>query len=143
METKTTDTLNEILRGERAALKTYDQVMEKVGDDPRAADLRSLRSDHEQAISALSQHVKVRGDEADDTSGAWGTFAKTVTGTAKIFGDKAALKALKEGEEHGLKQYNSALDEDIDPKVKQMIQQTFIPNQRSHITAIDGLMERM
>lgn len=38
-------------------------------------------------------------------SGAWGEWAKLVMGTAKLLGDKAALKALKEGEESGLKEY--------------------------------------
>lgn len=143
MQTNTTETLNEIVRGEISALETYDQVLEKVGDDPRAAELRSLRSDHEEAVSVFSQHVEVRGDDADKDSGAWGTFAKTVAGTAKIFGDTAALKALKEGEEHGLNQYNRALDDDIDPQVKRMIQDTYIPRQQAHINAIDGLMSRM
>ena len=56
-----------------------------------------------------------------------------------IFGDTSSLKALKEGEEHGLKDYQEALD-DVDPTSSQLIQNQLIPAQHGHINLLDQLM---
>lgn len=134
--------LEDILQGEISAVETYDQVLDKLEDDPRAIDLQAFRSDHQAAIAKLKQEARIRLEEVPKSSGAWGTWAKLATGTAKIFGDKSALKALKEGEEHGLKQYESALNEDIDIALKNLIRNELLPNQHSHIRTLDTLMEQ-
>ena len=61
----------------------------------------------------LRDRIRNLGGEASDSSGAWGTWAQIVQGTMNLFGDKSALKALKEGEEHGLKDYEEGID-DVD-----------------------------
>jgi hypothetical protein len=63
----------------------------------------------------------------------------TVEGTASIFGDKAALKALKEGEEHGLKDYNEACD-DVDATSAALIESELIPAQQRHIMMLDRMI---
>jgi uncharacterized protein (TIGR02284 family) len=137
-------TLNSLLRGEMAALQTYGQVFEKLKDDnaPGVAELRKLRQDHRDAAEALQRFVKLQGDEPSHDSGPWGAFAKTVTGTAKVFGNTAALKALKEGEEHGVKEYQEALDDQSLPaEARALIRDTLLPRQRQHITTLDRLMK--
>ena len=57
-----------------------------------------MARDHEEAASQLKGMIRQMGGTASDDSGAWGTLTKTVMGTAKLFGDKSALKALKEGD---------------------------------------------
>src|SRR5438046_1852678 len=99
----TIDTLNKLLRGEIAATETYQQAMGKVGQEPGADALRQLHDEHRTAANTLRQHVHQHGGKPDQGSGSWGAFAKAVAGTAKLFGNSAALKALKEGEEHGIK----------------------------------------
>jgi uncharacterized protein (TIGR02284 family) len=103
------DTMNRLLRGELSAIETYQQALAKLGDDPAATELRQIHADHRTAANEFRQHVHQLGGKPDQGSGAWGTFAKAVEGTAKLFGNKAALKALKEGEEHGIKGYENAL----------------------------------
>jgi penicillin-binding protein 1A len=97
-----TDTLNSLLRGEMSAIETYRQALEKVGQDAGAEQLRSIERDHRAAVDGLTTHVGRQGEKPAQDSGAWGTFAKAVTGTAKVFGNASALKALKEGEVHGV-----------------------------------------
>jgi hypothetical protein len=79
------------------------------------------------------------GGEPSDSSGAWGAWAKTVQGTANLLGDNTALKSLKEGEEHGLKDYQEAVD-DVDPTSAQLIQNQLIPAQQRHINLLDQLI---
>lgn len=139
-----TDRLNELIRGERSAVETYQQAFEKVGGDPRVRELRPMVSDHEQAIRLLTDKVHSCGGEASTDSGAWGTWAETVMGTAKLFGDKAALSALKRGEEHGLKQYQDALqDEALDDSCRSIIRNQLVPQQEAHVRTLDRILDTL
>jgi uncharacterized protein (TIGR02284 family) len=136
-----TETLQSLLRGELSAVETYRQALEKVGDEPGAVDVRRIERDHQEAADTLRMHIVQRGGQPADSSGAWGSWAQLVTGMAKLFGDTATLKALKEGEEHGLKEYEEALeDENLDPECKVLIRNTLIPRQREHIRVLDRLL---
>jgi uncharacterized protein (TIGR02284 family) len=138
------ETLNSLLRGEMSALETYRQAIEKLDDAkaPGANELHSLRRDHRDAADALWHHIEGHGEKPSETSGAWGAFAQAVTGTAKLFGNTAALKALKEGEEHGVKEYEAALkDENLPAECKSLIQGQLLPKQREHVSVVDRLME--
>jgi hypothetical protein len=67
--------------------------------------------DHEQAAARLRDLVQRIGGTATKSAGTWGTWANTVLGAASLLGDKVALRALKEGEESGVKDYRAALQE--------------------------------
>jgi len=140
-QTGTHDTLNSLLRGELAATETYQQAMDKAGNDTGAADLRRLHDEHRNAANTLREHVHGHGGKPDQGSGAWGTWAKAVEGAAKVFGNAAALKALKEGEEHGVKSYEDALNNpDLPADCKTLIRSTLLPQTRGHIPVLDRLM---
>jgi uncharacterized protein (TIGR02284 family) len=140
----TADKLNELIRGERSAVETYQQAFAKVGNDPRVQDLRPLFADHEQAVRLLTDKVQACGAKPSVDSGAWGTWAETVMGTAKFFGDRAALGALKQGEEHGIKQYEDALQsETLDASARSIIQNQLLPQQRAHVVALDRIISTL
>jgi hypothetical protein len=135
-------TLNSLLRGEMSAIETYRMALEKLEGSHEAgvAELQAFRRDHRDAADALWHLMEGKGEKPSDGSGAWGAFAKAVEGTARLLGNAAALKALKEGEEHGLKEYEDALnDATLTPDVRAMIQ-TYIARQRSHILILDRLI---
>jgi len=142
MAQTSTDTLNSLLRGELAATETYQQAMAKVDDEPGAADLRRIHLHHREAANTLRQHVRSQGGEPDHGSGAWGVFAKAIEGTAKVFGNTAALRALRQGEQSGLNSYEKALDdESLPPECTNLIRSTLIPQTREHIAILDRLIE--
>ena len=65
-------------------------------------------------------------------SGSWGAFARLVEGGAKTFGEKAAVAALEEGEDHGLKLYRDDLTK-LDPASRQLVETDLLPAQeRTH-----------
>jgi uncharacterized protein (TIGR02284 family) len=139
--TNNCDALNCLLRGELAATETYQQAMEKAGDAGPAAELRQIRDEHRTAANTIRQHIHELGGKPDQDSGIWGAWAKAVEGTAKLFGNTAAMKALKEGEEHGLKEYEKVLqDASVPGACKTAIQTTFLPQTRAHISTLDRLM---
>jgi uncharacterized protein (TIGR02284 family) len=138
-----TTALNSLLRGEMSALETYRQAIEKFAGEPGLDQLHAFQRDHRDAADALWHHIERHGGQPSEGSGPWGTFAKAVTGAAKLLGDTAALKALKEGEEHGLKDYQDALDSGNLPADCRELILGFIPKQRQHIDAINEMMARV
>lgn len=138
------DQLNSLLRGEISSVETYKQAIEKVGDE-HASDatlLRAIAQEHGEAAQSLRDEITRLGAEADDSSGAWGAWAKVVEGTAKLFGDASALKALKEGEEHGLKDYRESID-DVDEPARELITNNLIPAQVRHIGVLDAMIAKI
>jgi len=133
--------LNSLLRGEISAAETYKMAIDRAAAEfpAQVRSLRAIAQEHGEGAQLLRECVKRQGGEADDSSGAWGIYAKTIEGVAKIFGDTTALKALKEGEEHGLRDYRDALDS-LDGESRRLVAEQLIPAQERHITTLDGMI---
>ena len=133
-----------LVRGELAAAETYRQALAKVeAGDPGSADLRRIESEHEEAARLLQKKLEDRGAEAPRSSGLWGAWSKAVEGTARLLGNKAAIRALKEGEEHGIHDYEDALkDESLDPDIKELISTELLPKTRAHVPVLDRFLSR-
>ena len=134
--------LNSLLRGEISAAETYRMAIDKVagGDDiANAGLLREIQEEHGRAAQGIRDRIRELGGEPSDSSGAWGAWAKSVQGTMNLFGDVSALKSLKEGEEHGLKDFQEAID-DVDPSSMRLIQNQLLPAQQRHINLLDQLI---
>ena len=134
--------LNSLLRGEISAAETYRMAIDKVSDSANVSSaglLREIQEEHGRAAQGIRDRIRELGGEASDSSGAWGLWAKTVQGTMNLFGDTSSLKALKEGEEHGLKDYQEAID-DVDASSAQLIQNQLIPAQQRHINLLDQMI---
>lgn len=135
--------LNSLLRGEISAAETYRMAIEKLNSPEHApADaglLSRIQEEHGRACQSLRDRIRELGGEPSDSSGAWGAWAKLVQGSSNLFGDAAALKTLKEGEEHGLKDFQAAV-EDVDPASMDLLQNQMIPAQQRHIALLDQLI---
>jgi len=125
--------LNELLRGELAALETYNQALSVVaGDGETENDLRECQASHRERVDRLRMEIIARGGTPDESSGAWGVFAKAVEGTAKTVGQKMAINALEAGEDHGMKEYEDLLPK-LDGAARDIIQTVIYPQQmRTH-----------
>ena len=134
---------NELLRGEISAVETYRQALEKVGTEPGSDRLRQFHDDHAQAVTELQRHVMKLGGSPSTDSGAWGVWAKTVVGSAKVLGDTAALKALKEGEQHGVKEYKELLEnKNASEELKTIVRGSILPKQEEHIKFLDQMIDK-
>jgi uncharacterized protein (TIGR02284 family) len=135
--------LNSLLRGEISAAETYKMAIDQMAESTAASEqvgmLKQMQEDHGRAAQALRERIRALGGEASDSSGAWGAWAQTIQGTMNLFGDSSALKGLKEGEEHGLKDYQEAL-EDMDATTAGIVSSQFIPAQERHIGLLNHLM---
>jgi hypothetical protein len=126
--------LNEFLKNELSAVATYDQCIEKVSNALVVRHLAELRSSHASRSRLLRDRVRALGGEPADDAGIWGSIAKLVEGGAAAFGEKAALSVLEEGEDIGLQQYQSGVDE-LSEATRLFVSNSILPEQRrSHDT---------
>lgn len=133
--------MDDLIRGEMAAVKSYSTMLDDMKEGAERSKLEKIRADHENAVSKLKGFATKEVIEDTKSAGAWGTFATTWTSGAKVAGNKTALKALTQGEEHGIEEYKEALDDKtIQPELKQMIRTQFIPKQEEHLKTIKGMM---
>ncbi len=140
---KCIDVCNSLLRGELSAVETYTQALEKFDGDVARPRLELIRTDHHQSVSTLRQHLIEMGATPDDSSGAWGSFAKAVEGTAKLLGESPALAALEQGEEIGANDYRNALDnDDVMTSIKEEIRKLLLPRVENHINTLQGIRNR-
>jgi len=126
------DKLNSFLRGEMSAVETYQMAIDKLDRASTARDelLVNLKS-HQDRVMQLQEAIVAAGGTPAKGSGPWGAFAKVVEGAAKTLGDKVAVSALEEGEDHGLKDYKSDVS-DVDPSCRQIIGQMTSMQQQTH-----------
>lgn len=133
--------LNDLVKGELAAVETYREALDKISGPAAGEDLRAIESDHEEALIILRDAMTQLHAAAPVDSGLWGEWSKAVEGAAAAFGDKAAIKALKEGEEHGVMSYERALrDQALDPALSQVIRSRLLPRTRAHVGMLDRLL---
>jgi uncharacterized protein (TIGR02284 family) len=140
MQSTNINTLNSLLRGEIAATETYQQAITKLGAAPQVAELRNMHAEHRAAANTLRQHVREHAAKPDQGSGTWGDWAKLFEGSAALFGEATALRALKEGEEHGVKDYEAALkDRTMAPECIELIRE-LLPQTKRHIAELDRMI---
>jgi uncharacterized protein (TIGR02284 family) len=142
LATDTVSALNSFLRGEISAVETYRQAIEKLHDKPEASTLRECLTSHQQRVSLLQSEIQKRGGEPAQGSGVWGAFAQLTEGGAKLFGAKAAIAALEEGEDHGRDDYKRDVAK-LEPEVKAFAQQQLIPEQLRTHQAMSTLKKRL
>jgi hypothetical protein len=136
--------VDELIRGELSAVQSIDAILGKITDQKEKTELYAIRQDHFVAVDKLSRFAgrDFKEHRLDQTAGPWGAFAKAWTGGASFFGDKAALKALKVGEEYGVKEYTDTVnDTEVDTNLKQIIQSDLLPQLERHIRAIDSYLQ--
>jgi len=125
-------TLNSFLRGEISAVETYRQALDKIEDTPVRSTLQQCLESHQTRVNVLKSRISMLGGDPADSSGPWGAFAKLVEGGAKVFGDKAAVAALEEGEDHGRNDYKRDIDK-LDAESRQIVELQVLPEQeRTH-----------
>ena len=129
---KNVEQLNSFLRGEISAVETYRQALEALKSTAYRSKIAECKQSHEQRVAILTEQIRRLGGTPAESSGAWGAFVKAVEGGAAALGEKAAIAALEEGEDHGNADYKRDVSK-LDPGVRVVIEQQVMPLQmRSH-----------
>ncbi len=140
--TEPVDQLNSFLRGEISAVETYRQAIEKLASGSSAAMLAQWQKSHEMRVSLLTSEIVKRGGQPAKGSGAWGAFAKLVEAGASVLGEKSAIAALEEGEDHGMKDYETDVAK-LDEPTKAFILGKILPEQKRTHTGVRELKKQL
>lgn len=134
--------MNQFLRGEIAATEAYEKALSELDGELNSIRLSAFLSDHHEATLYWRDQVLAEYADPENHSGTWGTFVRSVVNAAKILGVNATLKALREGEEYGLEEYEMALKKyNLSESHKYYIRNVLIPNQRRHIAELNAMLK--
>lgn len=121
--------LQECLRGELSAVETYEMALKNVSHVGLHGRLQELLASHARRADRLRDRVEQLGAEPSRSSGIWGAFAKVFQAGADLLGDRAAIAALEEGEDHALKLYTDRVD-GCDADTRRLLATELMPEQR-------------
>jgi hypothetical protein len=142
-EKSSIDQLNHYLRGEIAAVETYRMALDKLDDASTArSELETCLQSHQTRVALLQDAISAAGGTPAEGSGPWGVFAKAVEGGARILGDKVAVAALEEGEDHGLKDYKANVGE-LDTVSRSLVATRLMPEQQRTHERMSSLKKRL
>lgn len=140
---KIVDRLNGFLRGELSAVQTYGMALEKLDRaSPMRGQLETCRASHLRRVQRLQEQIAMRGGKPIEGAGAWGAFAKVVQGGANVLGEKTAISALEEGEDHGLHDYRDELDK-LDADTRMIVTTELLPEQERTHSALSSLKHQL
>lgn len=125
--------LNEFLSAELSAVQTYREAIDRVRDDIVKEQLEELELSHRHRVQALQSRLTELGADASPEDLPWGMWSDfSALLDAGPPADRAAVAALEEGEDRGLREYRNALD-CLDSDLKNLVEQSLLPAQeRAH-----------
>jgi hypothetical protein len=130
-------TLNSFLRGEIAAVETYRRALATLERRDNDEELRACLASHERRVVMLRRRILEVGGEPAETSGPWGAFDRLFDAGPAVSGDDAAIAALEEGEDRGLKQYLDDVGK-LDRDNRRLVAKEILPEQvRTHDSVSD------
>ena len=142
--TLTLEALNALLRSELSAVETYSQALGKFDDLTVIADLQTIRDEHSRAVCELRDLVVQFAGKPAERDGPWRVFATTVSGNKTPISPSTVLTVLRQGEEHTVLDYGTALANDaIPPECRRLIRAELLPACSKHITELNRLLGGM
>lgn len=120
--------LQSFFRGEVSAVETYGQALSHESLKPFVEVLRRCQRSHQARVDLLREEIRRLGGEVPQGSGLWGAFAKTVQGAANVLSAKAAIAVLEEGEDHGMRDYETDIDK-LDAATRSFVREYIFPAQ--------------
>jgi len=109
---------------------------------PARTELQTCMQSHQQRVTLLRDSIRTLGGEPAEGSGPWGVFAKAIEGGARLMGDKVAVAALEEGEDHGLKDYKKDMN-DLDASAQHLVTSQLLPLQQQTHDRMSALKTRL
>jgi len=118
-------TLIAFLRDELTTVASYRRALPRFSDAPDGDDLRACLASHERRIATLERRIRFLGGDPNEQSD---EAADALVAPALGAGGDAAISALEESEDRGLKHY---LDDvcKLDRDTRSMVAREILPEQ--------------
>jgi hypothetical protein len=133
------DQLNSFLRGELAAVQTYAIALDHLSLESRARSrLDACLRSHEQRVELLKDRIIDLGGRPAAGAGPWGAVTRAIETGASAFGDRAAIAALEQGEDHGVRDYREDVVK-LDVLARDLVLEQLLPLQQQTHRVISDL----
>jgi hypothetical protein len=130
----TFDTCETLFRAEMLAIAAYNRTIDEFAHSPREHMLERIRTTHEKNADSLRFLIFSHEAEPSPCSVFWRGLVQTLDGPALMTLDSTVIGLLKEGEEHGIREYREALsDPDVSEELKELICQELLPRLINHV----------
>ncbi len=135
--------LEALSREALATVEQYDNVIQRLTDEPESPiieELSRVRDEQVEALDRLRAATLDKGGKLPDSSGFIGSMTTVASCTAARLGRRTALHALQAGEYLRQWRFERVADRhDIDQDVFRMLRHRLIPQQERHLSALSRL----
>ena len=130
------DTLNDLIETSKDGEYGFRTSADYMRDTAIKHRFTARAEECRQAAAELQQLVARFGGSAEDSGSAAGALHRgwvAVKGTLAGYTDKAILEETEEGEDTALASYRTALDEDLPPEARAVIERQYEGVKRNHL----------
>ena len=132
---ETIDILNDLIETSKDGEYGFRTSAEQVKTPSLRSLLERRATECAQAAGELQQVVLRLGGKAEDSGSAAGAMHRgwvAVKSTLSTYDDKAVLEEVERGEDVALESYRDALQEDLPPEVRSLVERQFEGVKRNH-----------
>lgn len=134
--------LNTLLRGEIAAVNSYDLARKKFATDAAIKTIDKILFNHKSNVDFLKKKIFSKNETPSTNTGAWGLAVELIIKSTKFLGETPLIMALREGEDLGLKDYKYFLSSNVpENKSIHVIKNQIIPNTENNILLLNKLLK--
>lgn len=143
MDKKIVKDIEELIQLDTDATYAYEEAIDSVDEGIVRDNLSSFKQDHERHIAELSEFLRNNGEEPPKVSKDFKGFViEGFTKARSSTGTEGALKAMQSNEKITNKKYEDALNKDLPPELRQIVQRNR-EDERRHLEYIEqALRER-
>jgi uncharacterized protein (TIGR02284 family) len=136
----TINVLRNILQIDRNARRFYEQALENLTDEVIKIDFENYLFDHVEHIQELTNMLKNFGEILDeDYSDLKGILLESYTVLRGVTGTEGTLKAMETNEKITVKAYEDALNNEILPEPRQLLEKNLVDEKR-HLDNIQRML---
>jgi uncharacterized protein (TIGR02284 family) len=134
---KIIDRLEALIHLDVDAVHAYEQALDRIEAPTIAARLASFRDDHERHIDDLMAAIRSLGAQPPEPSrDIKGVLLEGMTALRSMTGSEGALKAMKMNEELTNRRYQEALEADLPPTIRAVVERNRMDEAR-HLAYIE------
>lgn len=133
--------IEELIQSEVAAIKGFDQLLNRLNDQMERQQLALMREDHVKALNLLKQFAdgELLGLDMEDNP--WRDLGDSFSGDASFFADEEALETFRASVLHGCHEYQDALRSGgIDSDLREVIVNEILPAQEQHVRIVESYL---
>jgi uncharacterized protein (TIGR02284 family) len=142
---KTTKDLMEVLADGREGFQTGAEKLQETDSPEIATDFRRLAQQRDSFYTQLETMAAQYGDDVEETGSVaatlhrgWMSLKDAISGSSA----KGVVDAAEQGEAHAVKVYRNALEDDISPDLRTVVQQQCTEIEEAH-QMISSYKERL